>query len=239
MVDGDSSVLSSVTTLSAHGTRDLHKVVEEIQDEFVMTSNFGKEVVLLLEVCKRPYRYRVAALRAEVVAIFLHILAHNLKYRVVHFSYCRSMEIISRQFKNVLRAIMKVSKEYLKFHDYNLEGSVENKRRWFKNLIGALDGIHIPVIVVAKDRLRYRNRKWDISTNVLGVCDTDLRFIYVLHGWEGSAGDSRVLRDALRRQNYLHIPNGKYFLVDAGYTNGPGFTNNIEDEVTTIQATEE
>jgi len=63
MVDGDSSVLSSVTTLSAHGTRDLHKVVEEIQDEFVMTSNFGKEVVLLLEVCKRPYRYRVAALR--------------------------------------------------------------------------------------------------------------------------------------------------------------------------------
>ena len=62
MVDGDSSVLSSVTTLSAHGTRDLHKVVEEIQDEFVMTSNFGKEVVLLLEVCKRPYRYRVVRL---------------------------------------------------------------------------------------------------------------------------------------------------------------------------------
>ena len=69
---------------------------------------------------------------AEVVAIFLHILAHNLKYRVVHFSYCRSMEIISRQFKNVLRAIMKVSKEYLKFHDYNLEGSAEKKWRWFK-----------------------------------------------------------------------------------------------------------
>ncbi|KAH1198343.1 hypothetical protein GmHk_18G051950 [Glycine max] len=68
----------------------------------------------------------------EVVAIFLHILAHNLKYRVVHFSYCRSMETISRQFKNVLRAIMKVSKEYLKFHEYNLESSVENKWRWFK-----------------------------------------------------------------------------------------------------------
>ena len=68
----------------------------------------------------------------EVVAMFLHILAHNLKYRVVHFSYCRSMETISRKFKNVLRAIMKVSKEYLKFHEYNIEGSVENKWRWFK-----------------------------------------------------------------------------------------------------------
>ncbi|KAH1232344.1 putative nuclease HARBI1 [Glycine max] len=159
----------------------------------------------------------------EAVAMFLHILAHNLKYRVVHFSYCRSMETISRQFKNVLRAIMKVSKEYLKFYEYNLEGSVENKWRWFKNSIGALDGIHIPVTVSAEDRPRYRNRKGDISTNVLGVCGPDLRFIYVLPGWEGSAGDSRVLRDALRRQNCLHIPNGKYFLVDAGYTNGPGF----------------
>ncbi|KAL5170750.1 putative helicase MAGATAMA 3 [Glycine soja] len=119
----------------------------------------------------------------------------------------KSMETISRQFKNVLRAIMKVSKEYLKFHEYNIEGSMENKWRWFKNSIEALDGIHIPVTVSAEDRPRYRNRKGDISTNVLGVCDPDLRFIYVLPRWEGSAGDSRVLRDALRRQNCLHIPN--------------------------------
>ena len=48
--------------MSAHGTRDLHEVVEEIQDEFVTASNFGKEVALLLEVCKRPYRSRVVAL---------------------------------------------------------------------------------------------------------------------------------------------------------------------------------
>nr|KYP72176.1 hypothetical protein KK1_004760 [Cajanus cajan] len=61
--------------------------------------------------------------------MFMHILAHNLKYRVFHFSYCRSKETISRQFNNVLQAIMKVSKEYLKFHDYNLEGLEANKWR--------------------------------------------------------------------------------------------------------------
>ncbi|KAL5179340.1 hypothetical protein HKD37_01G000671 [Glycine soja] len=137
----------------------------------------------------------------EVVAMFLHILAHNLKYRVAHFSYCRSMETISWQFKNVI-------KEHLKFYDYNLEGLVENKWRWFKNSIGVLDEIHIPVTVVAKDRPRYRNRKGDISTHVLGVCGPNLRFIYVLLGWEGSAGDSRVLRDVLHHQNCLHISNG-------------------------------
>ena len=62
-MDDDSSVLSSVTTLFAHGTRDLREVVEEIQDEFVTTSNFRKEVALVLEVCKRPYRSKVVALR--------------------------------------------------------------------------------------------------------------------------------------------------------------------------------
>ncbi|KAH1264890.1 hypothetical protein GmHk_01G000710 [Glycine max] len=132
----------------------------------------------------------------------------QLRYRVAHFSYCRSMETISWQFKNVMRAIMKVSKEHLKFYDYNLEGSVENKWRWFKNSIGVLDEIHIPVTVVAEDRPRYRNRKCDISTHVLGVCGPNLRFIYVLLGWEGSAGDSRVLRDVLHHQNCLHISNG-------------------------------
>jgi len=43
---------------------------------------------------------------------------------------------------------------------------------------------------------------------VLAACDPDLRFIYVLPRWERSAGDSRVLRDALRRQNKLEIPTG-------------------------------
>jgi len=64
------------------------------------------------------------------------------------------------------------------------------------------------VTIVAEDRPRYRSRKGDISTNVLGVCRTHLRFIYALLGWEGSAGDSRVLRDALRHQNCFRIPNG-------------------------------
>jgi len=49
----------------------------------------------------------------EAVAMFLHILAHNLKYRVVQFSYCRSKETISRQFNDVLRAVMKVSKRVM------------------------------------------------------------------------------------------------------------------------------
>jgi len=77
-----------------------------------------------------------------------------------------------------------------------------------QNCLGALDGTHIPVIVPAIDQSRYHNRKGDISTNVLGVCSRDMKFIFVMPGWEGSASDSRVLRNAISRTNGLHVPTG-------------------------------
>ena len=58
------------------------------------------------------------------------------------------------------------------------------------------------------DRHRYRTRKGEVATNVLGVCDTKGDFVFVLAGWEGSAADSRILRDAIARPNGLHVPHG-------------------------------
>ena len=48
------------------------------------------------------------------------------------------------------------------------------------------------------EKSKYRTRKGEIATNVLGVCSQDMQFIYVLPRWEGSATDGRVLRDAIR-----------------------------------------
>lgn len=55
---------------------------------------------------------------------------------------------------------------------------------------------------------RYRGRKDWPTMNVLAACTPDLKFTYVLAGWEGSASDSRVLRSALNRDGKLIIPNG-------------------------------
>ena len=74
-----------------------------------------------------------------------------------------------------------------------------------------------------EDKARYKTRKNDIATNVLGICSQDMQFIYVLPGWEGSAADGRVLRDALLRPHGLKVPRPYYYLVDAGYTNSEGF----------------
>ncbi|KAA0060664.1 retrotransposon protein [Cucumis melo var. makuwa] len=71
------------------------------------------------------------------------------------------------------------------------------------NFLGALDGTYIKVNVPVNDRVRYRTRKGEVATNVLGVCDTKGDFVYVLAGWKGSAADSRILHDALSRPNGL------------------------------------
>ncbi|MCL7033752.1 hypothetical protein MKW94_017646, partial [Papaver nudicaule] len=66
------------------------------------------------------------------------------------------------------------------------------------DVVGALDGTYIHASVLSEDQPRFRNRKGDIRQNVLAVCDFDMKFTYVLAGWEGSAHDGRVLNSAVR-----------------------------------------
>ncbi|KAL9313622.1 hypothetical protein ACSQ67_019074 [Phaseolus vulgaris] len=126
-VDGDSSVLSSLTTLSAHGTRDLREVVVEIKDDFVTASNFGKEVALLLEVCKPPYRSRVAALRV----IFSRILQMVAPSRLP--SDPPSIQFSSREMKLARTYCGEPGKDF-KTNPENLSSTLEKLYAWEKKL---------------------------------------------------------------------------------------------------------
>ena len=42
----------------------------------------------------------------------------------------------------------------------------------------------------------------------MAVVDFDLKFTYVLAGWEGSAHDALILADAIERQDGLSVPEG-------------------------------
>nr|XP_043625400.1 uncharacterized protein LOC122596816 [Erigeron canadensis] len=159
----------------------------------------------------------------EQVAIFLHMLAHNIKNRVIICNFYRSGETISRLFTRVCNAVIRLHSHLLKKPEPVLEDSTDQRWKWFKNCLGALDGTHITCRVPLEEKPRYRTRKNDIGINVLGVCSQDMQFIYVLPRWEGSAADGRVLRDALVRPHGLKVPRPGYYLVDAGYTNGEGF----------------
>ena len=87
---------------------------------------------------------------------------------------------------------------------------------------------------------------------MLAVCDFDMRFTFVVAGWPGSVHDMRVFNDALEKfgDKFPHPPEGmhglfnvffalvvvfvmlltqvlccvdKFYLVDPGYPNRPGF----------------
>ncbi|KAA0054567.1 retrotransposon protein [Cucumis melo var. makuwa] len=137
----------------------------------------------------------------EMVAMFLHVLAHDVKNHVIQREFVRSGETVSRHFNIVLLAVLRLYEELIK--------------RPGPNCLGALDGTYIKVNVPAGDRPTFRTRKGKIATNVLGVCDTKGDFVYVLTGWEGSAADSQILCDAISRENGLQVPKG--------YPNAEGF----------------
>ena len=86
---------------------------------------------------------------------------------------------------------------------------------FFKDCIGAADGSHYNCLPPALLKEAYRNRKGNVTINVLVVVNLRGRFIYVLSGWEGSAHDSTVFADAVDKK--LTIPDGKYLLADAAY----------------------
>ena len=77
--------------------------------------------------------------------------------------------------------------------------------------MGVLNGTYIKVNVLEIDKARYRTRNGEIAINVLGVCNCNMEFIFVLPGWEGSTSDSRVLRDAISRPNGLRVPSSKAY----------------------------
>ncbi|KAK4708725.1 hypothetical protein R3W88_029650 [Solanum pinnatisectum] len=101
----------------------------------------------------------------------------------------------------------------LAHHEKNRSIKVDYIRSGWSGCLGALDGTYIQIRVPSKDKPRYRTRKGEIATNVLGVCDKNLNFTYVLPGWEGSVADGRVLRNAITRTNGLKIPEGRWGIL--------------------------
>ncbi|XP_054817831.1 uncharacterized protein LOC129317544 [Prosopis cineraria] len=79
---------------------------------------------------------------------------------------------------------MRLGDMFLKKPEPVADESSDERWKWFKSCLGALDGTHIKLRVPSLNK---------------------------------------VLRDAISRRNGLRVPQGHYYLVDAGYTNCEGF----------------
>ena len=176
----------------------------------------------------------------EKLAIFLYSCVTGLTIRHVGERFQRANSTISRYVTyNITRASCLLSSWNRYFKDMLFIFSsppfytnfvqlpnvndpthpiIQNNDKWypfFNDAIGAIDGTHIICSPSRAERSAVLNRHGLPTQNCLVACSFDLRFLYVLGGWEGSASDALVYHNA--RENSLPIPAGKYYLADAGF----------------------
>ena len=156
----------------------------------------------------------------EMAAIFLYIIRTNQPVRQVAERFQRSNDTIHRAFHRVLNALL--SREFRDRHLHlpdpqQVHPSIKDNPKmypFFQDALGAIDGTHIRACPPEEELARHRDRKGGISQNVLAACTFDMRFCYILSGWEGSVSDSTLFETA--RQNDFTVPEGKFYLADAG-----------------------
>jgi hypothetical protein len=64
---------------------------------------------------------------------------------------------------------------------------------------------------------------------MLAAADFDIRFTYMLAGWEGSVHDASILSDSLLRTGGLQISEGKFYLGDVEYACQPGICTSLRE----------
>jgi len=176
----------------------------------------------------------------EQLAIFLYACVTGLSIRhlgerfqrsnstiskyAFHLILCVTDSSLSRYFKKMLVIFSSpgIYTRYVRLPHANdpVHPSIQDNPKYypfFKDAVGAIDGTHIACTPAAAERDAARNRKGFTSQNCLVCCDFNMNFTYVLSGWEGSMADASVYHDA--RTTDFTIPDGKYYLADAGYPN--------------------
>jgi len=130
--------------------------------------------------------------------------------------------IIIRYFKEILLTLSSSEfyNEYIKLPKSSdpTPFLVQNNPKWypyFEDAIGAMDGTHIACAPSATERAANRNRKGGVTQNTLACCSFDMEFQFMQSGWEGSVADFTMYHRA--RLVDLPIPDGKYYLADAGF----------------------
>jgi hypothetical protein len=128
--------------------------------------------------------------------MFLYVIGHNQKFRVMHITFRRSIETISRYFNQVLYATRELRQEMVKPPSGETPSKIRHIKRWY------------PYLKVSYNFHLH---------NLFKLCSA-----HVLAGWEGSAHDASILNHSLNRPNGIQLSEGKFYLEDAGYACWPG-----------------
>ncbi|GMN27698.1 hypothetical protein TIFTF001_050487 [Ficus carica] len=115
----------------------------------------------------------------------------------------------------MLQVICSLKDEFIRPPDYTagqplIEEHSYKYRSWFDGRIGAIDGTHVPCVALRENADAWINRKGHHSQNVLVACSFDMRFTYMLTGYEGSCHDARMLDEAIAFYGFPIPPPGEH-----------------------------
>jgi hypothetical protein len=140
--------------------------------------------------------------------MFLHVVGHNQRFRVVHQSFRKSIETVHRIFHQVLYVVGELRGELIKPPSTSTHPKFLGSPRWYPFLqvlalsmlsalsnntciciclsilhtlvVGAIDGTHVLARVPRHIQQAFRGRKTQPTQNVMAAVDFDLKFTYVL-----------------------------------------------------------
>ncbi|XP_021980330.1 uncharacterized protein LOC110876467 [Helianthus annuus] len=195
-----------------HGTStQCHELMRLSRDAFVLLCNHFKEKNWLQS--SRSISFE------EKLAMFLTVIGHNERFRMVKRRFQHSTETIHRCFHEVLNAMMSFAREVINPTSSNAIANTSERHRKLKQIfpgaIGALDGTLVHAVVPVDQQTRYRGRgKGECFQNVLAICDFDMIFTFVWVGWEGIAHDSRVLKEvAFNPTSGFSFPPTRFLII--------------------------
>ena len=163
---------------------------------------------------------------AKQVLMFLWYLATKETIREISDRFDNTFSLVFKAIRRVANAISEIlAKQIIVWpHGDECEKVTEGfyKMKKMDNVIGAIDGTHIPISGQNEHNENYINRKGFSSIILQAVCNHKMKFTDVYVGWPGSVHDARVFAnsDLLSRieQNPFHlIPNGCFMVGDAAY----------------------
>ena len=226
-------VIRTIEARSATGSRSVHTSILQGESyvQELLTEKRGRRIFRALGVSTEEFHHILKELKdhgglrdskwvtaTEQLAVFLSCMHKGLSNRQLMERWQHSGSMISEIFHVVQASFLQVASRWISPPNARLQAGVvdnTNMYPWFQHCVGAIDGTHVPVVLRQDVQDAYKSRKKCTTQNCMFAVDFDTRIRYMLAGWEGSAHDGRVLKDA-ERKGFV-IPHGKYVLADAGY----------------------
>ena len=130
------------------------------------------------------------------VAVALWRLSTGNSHRTVGLTFgigrCTAMNVKDE----FCSALMRRTNDFIKFPKTETSQAIQKFRdiSHFPQVVGALDGSHIPIKAPKEDSNEYVNRKSFHSIVLQGVADANGKFLHVSTGYAGSTHNARLLR---------------------------------------------